>query len=79
MLENPRPILMKHWLTIGALDPEEWKVHLGGYWRQRAGRLLQAKAQDSEGALASPSRNHPRTNLQLKSRSSWKTSLEQLV
>ena len=40
MLENPRPILMKHWLTIGALDPEEWKVHLGGYWRQRAGRLI---------------------------------------
>ena len=31
---------MKHWLTIGALDPEEWKVHLGGYWRQRAGRLI---------------------------------------
>ena len=40
MMENSRPIPMKHWLTIGALDAEEWKVHLGGHWRQRAGRLI---------------------------------------
>ncbi len=42
MLENPIPTPMKQWLTIGALDPEEWKVHLGGHWRQRAGRLIAA-------------------------------------
>ncbi|MBT5692853.1 MAG: DUF1080 domain-containing protein [Opitutae bacterium] len=42
MLENPIPTPMKQWLTIGALDPDEWKVHLGGHWRQRAGRLIAA-------------------------------------
>ena len=31
---------MERWLTIGALDPDEWKPLFGGRWRQRAGRIL---------------------------------------
>ena len=40
MLENPSPISMKHWLTIGALDSGEWNSVLGGNWRQRAGKII---------------------------------------
>jgi serine protease Do len=37
LLENPHPIPMKRWLTIGALDPKEWQSIMGGIWKQRAG------------------------------------------
>lgn len=40
LLENPNPIPMSRWLTIGVLDPTEWIVRPGGRWRQRAGRIL---------------------------------------
>ncbi len=39
LLEKPNPIPMSRWLTIGALDPREWKPILGARWRQRAGRI----------------------------------------
>ena len=35
-LENPAPVAMKHWLTIGALNEKIWKPN-GGRWTQRAG------------------------------------------
>ena len=37
LLENPKPILFKKWLTIGALDELEWKSIMAGNWKQRAG------------------------------------------
>ena len=40
LLKNPNPIKLEHWLTIGAIDPEEWSVNMGGNWRQRAGMLI---------------------------------------
>lgn len=40
LLEKPNPVPIARWLTIGALDPQQWKPHLGGVWQQRAGRLL---------------------------------------
>ena len=40
LLEKPNPIPMSRWLTIGTLDPHEWKPVLGGHWRRRAGRLF---------------------------------------
>ena len=40
LLKKPNTVLMSAWLTIGALDPEEWKPMLGSRWRQRAGRLI---------------------------------------
>ena len=39
LLEKPNPIPMSRWLTIGAMDPEEWSVLPGGRWRQRAGQI----------------------------------------
>ena len=39
LLKKPNPVPMAAWVTIGALDPEEWKQELGGRWSKRAGRL----------------------------------------
>ncbi len=39
LLEKPNPIPMSRWLTIGAMDPDEWTVLPGGRWRQRAGQI----------------------------------------
>jgi serine protease Do len=39
LIQKPNPVPMSAWLTIGALDPDEWKTK-GGRWRQRAGRLF---------------------------------------
>jgi regulator of sirC expression with transglutaminase-like and TPR domain len=40
LIEKPNPTLMSRWLTIGALDPQEWTTLFGARWRQRAGRIL---------------------------------------
>src|SRR5579885_2319892 len=39
LLAKPHPIPMSRWLTIGALDPDEWAPLFGARWRQRAGRI----------------------------------------
>ncbi|WP_020472897.1 transglutaminase family protein [Zavarzinella formosa] len=39
LLKKPNTVPMAAWVTIGALDPEDWKVELGSQWTQRAGRL----------------------------------------
>jgi serine protease Do len=39
MIQKPNPIAMAHWITIGALDPDEWKPVMGAAWKQRAGRM----------------------------------------
>jgi serine protease Do len=39
LLTKPNPIPMSRWLTIGALDPREWRPLFGARWRQRAGRI----------------------------------------
>jgi S1-C subfamily serine protease/regulator of sirC expression with transglutaminase-like and TPR domain len=39
LVARPNPIPMSRWLTIGALDPHQWKPFLGARWRQRAGRI----------------------------------------
>ena len=40
LLDDPRPIPIARWTTIGALDPRRWRVpDDGARWRQRAGRL----------------------------------------
>jgi hypothetical protein len=40
LLEQPNPIPMEKWLTIGVLDPDAWTPLFGGRWKQRAGRIL---------------------------------------
>ena len=39
-LEKPNPIPYGQWLTIGALDTDDWTTYMGGVWRQRAGKIL---------------------------------------
>ncbi|HBH52054.1 MAG TPA: hypothetical protein DDY91_09190 [Planctomycetaceae bacterium] len=38
--DRPNPTVMARWLTIGALDSQEWTPLMGGRWKQRAGRIL---------------------------------------
>ncbi len=40
LLAKPNPIPMTRWLTIGALDADEWTTLGGARWRQRAGRIV---------------------------------------
>ena len=40
LIAKPNPTLMARWLTIGAMDPQEWETLFGARWRQRAGRIL---------------------------------------
>jgi regulator of sirC expression with transglutaminase-like and TPR domain len=44
LLERPNPVVMERWLTIGAIDPDEWTTVGGARWRQRAGRIAVAGA-----------------------------------
>ncbi len=39
LLRKPNPIPMDRWLTIGVVDPHDWKPLFGAHWRQRAGRI----------------------------------------
>ncbi len=39
LLAKPNPVPMDRWLTIGALNSNEWKTLLGARWTQRAGRI----------------------------------------
>src|SRR5262245_7734248 len=40
LLAKPNPVPMDAWVTIGALDTDEWKSEMGARWMQRAGRVL---------------------------------------
>jgi hypothetical protein len=40
LLDKPNPVPFDRWLTIGALDPREWKPLFGARWQQRGGRIL---------------------------------------
>ena len=39
LLTKPNPVPINRWLTIGALDPNQWKPLMGAQWKQRAGRI----------------------------------------
>jgi len=49
LVDKPNPTPMDRWLTIGRIDPKEWKTVGGGKWRQRAGRLLVEGSGDGFG------------------------------
>lgn len=40
LVAKPNPVPMAAWVTIGTLDPDDWKSEMGARWTQRAGRLL---------------------------------------
>ena len=39
LLERPNPVPMSRWLTLGALNPTEWKPTMGARWSRKAGRI----------------------------------------
>ena len=44
LIEKPNPVPIQRWLTIGALNPKEWKPIMGAQWLQRAGRITVREA-----------------------------------
>lgn len=40
LLDNPNPIPMNRWRTIGTLDNSQWTTVFGATWRQRAGKII---------------------------------------
>ena len=40
LLEQPNPIALARWATIGVLDKNQWLTRMGSRWRQRAGKIL---------------------------------------
>ena len=40
LLENPNPISIERWVTIGSINHAEWEPRFGARWRQRGGHLL---------------------------------------
>jgi regulator of sirC expression with transglutaminase-like and TPR domain len=49
LLTKPNPVPMERWLTIGAIDPQQWKPLFGARWRQRGGRIAVTGAGASFG------------------------------
>ena len=49
LLKKPNTVAMSAWLTIGALDGDEWQPMLGSRWRQRAGRIIAETPGDGFG------------------------------
>ena len=40
LIQQPNPIPLSRWLTIGRLDNRKWKSLFGAHWQQRAGRIV---------------------------------------
>ena len=49
LMEEIRPIPINRWLTVGMLDEDEWRLPLGGNWRQRAGIIKASGMGDGFG------------------------------
>lgn len=39
LIDKPNPVSMNRWLTIGALNDQQWQPLMGAEWKQRAGRI----------------------------------------
>lgn len=37
LMENPNPVAIARWKTIGSLDPQRWETLFGANWRRQAG------------------------------------------
>ncbi len=40
LLNQPNPISLSRWATIGAIDEHQWTTLLGARWRQHAGKIV---------------------------------------
>ncbi|MFM2168425.1 MAG: hypothetical protein RIS79_2796 [Verrucomicrobiota bacterium] len=52
LIEEPNPVPMNRWLTIGVLNPKMWKPHLGSQWSQHAGVIRADLPGDGFGGRA---------------------------
>jgi regulator of sirC expression with transglutaminase-like and TPR domain len=52
LIEEPNPVPMSRWLTIGVLNPKMWKLHLGSQWSQHAGVIRADLPGDGFGGRA---------------------------
>lgn len=52
LIAKPNPVPMSRWLTIGVLNPKQWRPHLGSQWTQRAGVIHSALPGDGFGGRA---------------------------
>jgi regulator of sirC expression with transglutaminase-like and TPR domain len=52
LIEEPNPVPMNRWLTIGVLNPKLWKLHLGSQWSQHAGVIRADLPGDGFGGRA---------------------------
>lgn len=52
LIEEPNPVPMSRWLTIGVLNPKLWKLHLGSQWSQHAGVIRADLPGDGFGGRA---------------------------
>jgi regulator of sirC expression with transglutaminase-like and TPR domain len=39
LLDRPNPVPIDRWLTLGALNPTEWRPVMGARWSRKAGRI----------------------------------------
>lgn len=63
LLDRPNTVPMTQWLTLGALDPDEWRILYDGHWRQRAGHLIADGAGSGFGGRTLVLRQRPALEL----------------
>ena len=52
LLQQPNPVAMAKWQTIGSLDPKRWATRYGARWKQQAGAIVVAEAGTGFGGRA---------------------------
>ena len=60
LIDEPNPVPMARWKTIGALDARLWKTVLGAEWKQRSARIIVNGAGKSFGGRTLCVRQSPR-------------------
>lgn len=66
LLKKPNPVRIDRWLTIGALDGQEWSPLMGGRWKQHAGRIVVEGPGTGFGGRALLVSQRPATTLPLE-------------
>ncbi|MEC9093667.1 MAG: transglutaminase family protein, partial [Planctomycetota bacterium] len=52
LIDQPNPVPISRWLTIGVLRSDIWKPQFGASWRQKGGRILSHSAGEGFGGRA---------------------------
>jgi len=49
LIDDPNPIAIEQWQTIGRLDSNRWQAKMGARWRQRGGKIVVEDPGDAFG------------------------------